>query len=131
VGNRLGRGGELCVYLLLLAGCAVVPYEAPRGAVWGYVVPWGGTEKYELLVYYASQSACLAHSDGSWGPPRGSAPCRPLIVGEGEQRFWAYDFKGIKPGSLGATSREACEYQRQGTTARTSPCVPIAVRFIE
>ena len=104
---------------------------ATRNGSGGDVGCWLRCHPLRGTAWYVSERECLANSDGSWGPPRGSVPCRPLIVGEGEQRFWAYDFKGIKPGSLGATRREACEYQRQHTTARTSPCVPIAVRFIE
>ncbi len=112
------------VAALLMTGCATVPYETPRGVVWGYVVreddrPGG----FDLLGYWPEKNTCQSRVTGG-------TSCRPLVVGNGSERFWAYNFYGVKPGSFGASNPKACEWLREQTTAQTSPCIPITVRFL-
>ena len=57
---------------LLTAGCATVPYEAPRGVVWGYVVPGDGRPGgFDLLGYWPKKDICESRVTGGTNESRG------------------------------------------------------------
>jgi len=104
------------IVVLLLPGCATIPFQAPRESAWGYTAEDAKTPGASIYIY-ETRMACELGGRGA---------CRELAFAPGGEFYWLISFVEWRtrysggPAWVGSVRKETCDAMRDYIRIRLS-----------